>query len=1261
MRALLVTLVSLGMLVVAAPTVQAATEPGRAAAQSGRIASEEPAGNTPDVLDGTVRSLARVGDQIVVGGTFTQVRNPNTSAIIERRNLFAFDVATGRVSTAFDPAPAGRVYDVEAAPDGRSVYVAGAFTSAWGAASSNLVKADVASGDEVAAFDAPTLSGQVRDVTVADGRLWVAGKFTHIGGRAQRALGTLDATTGRYDDYFTGVLAGTHRDIDQYRSDRTNVLQITTDPAGDSLVAVGNFTSVDGVSRHQVAKLDISGASPALSPWSTQLYTQAWSRSFETYMTDVEYSPDGSFFVVSTTGAYGGSGSNSGTSGCDVVARWEDDTAAQARPTWTAYPGGDTTWTVEVTDDVVYVGGHQRWQNNPGAGDRPGPGAVEREGFAALDTVNGLPYSWNPTRSRGVGVEDMLATDEGLYVGSDTTLIGPTPGNRYHARVALLPLSSGKALPARQRYALPAAIGTVGVGQSQLTRRTFDGRAVTSTAGVPATANRPSWGSSVGAFMVNGVLYVGYSNGSLTKQSFDGSSYGPATPVDAADALVRQSTWHDTDVPAMTSLFYADGRIYFTRSSQNQLYSRAFAVESDVVGQQRFSVSGPAGVDLRTVRGAFVADGSFYYSDTQGRLFRTDWAGTGTSTGPVGNRTQVSGPGVDDQSWAARAMFVQQGVPAAANRPPAAAFRANCTALTCQLDGTDSSDPDGDDLSYEWRFGDGSARSTQPVTTHTYAAGGPHTVQLTVTDERGASATSEQVVSPTDTASPVQFVAAAHTEGNRRSHAVQVPDATRAGDRLLLFFAANSTNPTYAGPQGWTELESSEGAGIVGRVYTRLATASDAGSVVAVTSSSYAKDSVSVAVYRGTDPARPVSASRVQNSATQEHATPSVDVPDGGGWLVSHWAEKSSTATTWQLPSGQSRRAASDTDAGSGRVLSVLADSDGTVPAGRQGGLVATTDAGGRGVTATVLLRAADGAAPANRAPVARATEPVCSGLRCTFDGSGSEDPDGDDLTYDWDFGDGSDRGTGPTTAHTYAAATSRSVRLTVTDPSGAADTAVVTARPSETSPAREVDHVATAATGGNRLRHAVTVPAAVQSGDRLVLVLTGNTTSPSYTGPDGWEPVVTRDGRGIALRAWTTVADDDTEGSVAVTSSGYAKSNVTLTAYRGSAGTPSIARAAAGIDDGPGAEHTSPAVEVPGADSWVVTYWSDKSNETTSWSTPASTPVRSTATSGGNGRITSVLADSGAARPAGPAGGLTATADSTSSRGASLSLVLSP
>src|SRR5688500_13472025 len=93
------------------------------------------------------------------------------------------------------------------------------------------------------------------------------------------------------------------------------------------------------------------------------------------------------------------------------------------------------------------------------------------------------------------------------------------------------------------------------------------------------------------------------------------------------------------------------------------------------------------------------------------------------------------------------------------------------------------------------------------------------------------------------------------------------------------------------------------------------------------------------------------------------------------------------------------------------------------------------------------------------RTPVARATADKNSGptpLTVTFSSEGSEDADGDDLTYAWDVGDGQ-TATGPNATHTFTQAGTYNVRLTATDTTGRAGTSTVVIEAGNTRPVVEL------------------------------------------------------------------------------------------------------------------------------------------------------------------------------------------------------------
>jgi PKD repeat protein len=100
------------------------------------------------------------------------------------------------------------------------------------------------------------------------------------------------------------------------------------------------------------------------------------------------------------------------------------------------------------------------------------------------------------------------------------------------------------------------------------------------------------------------------------------------------------------------------------------------------------------------------------------------------------------------------------------NVPPTADFSFSPSGTTVAFSDR-SSDSDGTIVSWSWAFGDGGTSASRNPS-HTYAAGGSYTVTLTVTDDRGASRSVQQLVSLSGPpAAPSNLVATVVTSGTK--------------------------------------------------------------------------------------------------------------------------------------------------------------------------------------------------------------------------------------------------------------------------------------------------------------------------------------------------------------------------------------------------------------------------------------------------------------------------------------------------------------
>ena len=380
--------------------------------------------------------------------------------------------------------------------------------------------------------------------------------------------------------------------------------------------------------------------------------------------------------------------------------------------------------------------------------------------------------------------------------------------------------------------------------------------------------------------------------------------------------------------------------------------------------------------------------------------------------------------------------------PAAPNVPPTADANGpyNGTVGTpVSFDGTGSNDPDGTIVSYEWDFGDGGT-GTGATPTYTYAAAGNYTVSLTVTDDGGA----------TDTATSTANIGA----GNAPPIADANGPYNGTAGIAVTFDGSASTDPDGTiVAYDWDFGDGNTGTGVsptntyaLAGTYTVTLTVTDDGGLTDAATST----ATIVAAPQDpiADPNGPYNGFEGQPVAFDGNG--SFD-PDGGNITAYDWDFGDGNTGTGVAPSH------AYATAGTYTVTLTVVDDEGATSAP---------------VTTTATIEAPQANIPPTSDPNGPYTGTM--GQPVSFDGSGSSDPDGSIVSYEWDFGDGN-TGTGVSPTHTYAAAGTYTVSLTVTDDGTPAesDTVTTTATISEAAACSGIDNlVATWSDQGNgRLR----------------------------------------------------------------------------------------------------------------------------------------------------------------------------------------------
>jgi hypothetical protein len=410
--------------------------------------SPTPASGTPQLAStGTteqVRQLVQCGGTMYAVGSFTSIKRYSTTSA--RNNIFSFSATSPFTVTAWNPNVNGVVNSIAFnGTDCSTAYIGGNFTSVHGTAVKNIAAVSTSTGAVVTSF-AHSASSTVETLRSHGGHLLVGGYFTSINGSTAHAyMASLNPATGK-DDGFVNLHISGHYQYCNSSGTRcaggngTRVYNQQLSHSGYLDLVEGDFTSVGGKSRQQIFMLNLSGSTAVVTGWTSAEFNEHCWFSEPFYLQAASWSPGDSTIYIATTGfhLYNWNGSYPLTGICDVAAAFPA-TQASVSHKWINYTGCDSLYSTAADASTAYFGGHERWSQNPRGCDFAGAGAISAPGMEGLSPSTGL-LTFNPTRARGRGADDMLITSAGLWIASDNyNNSNQCGGVSGHAGICFLP------------------------------------------------------------------------------------------------------------------------------------------------------------------------------------------------------------------------------------------------------------------------------------------------------------------------------------------------------------------------------------------------------------------------------------------------------------------------------------------------------------------------------------------------------------------------------------------------------------------------------------------------------------------------------------------------------------------------------------------------------------------------------------------------------------------------------------------------------